>query len=90
MFFSDFCYNLKQLLHLVIVSVLLCVCEVHMMCGGVCMCDHVHLKDNLQESGLSLYPMCSKDQTQVVGLGGKYLYPLSHLAEQTSYVCMFS
>lgn len=40
---------------------------------------YVRSEDNLQESILSSYHVGPGDQTQVVGLGFKYLYPMSHL-----------
>lgn len=36
------------------------------------------LDNSLQESALSLHPVGLRDQTQVISLGGKLLYPLSH------------
>lgn len=37
-------------------------------------------EDNLQKSVCAFYHVSSADQTQVIRLGSKWLYPLSHLS----------
>lgn len=53
----------------------ICVC-VH---AGVCVCVFIPIpEDNLQELVLSFYHVDSGHRIQVVRLGGKYFYLLSH------------
>lgn len=35
-------------------------------------CVLIRLEDDLRKSVLSFYRMCSKDQTQVAGMGGRH------------------
>lgn len=51
----------------------MCVC---------CVCVHMHVhggQDSLQVLILTFYHVGSGDQTQVVSLGSKHIYPLSHI-----------
>lgn len=41
-------------------------------------------ENNLKELGLSFHHMDSEDQPRVIRLGSKGLYPVSHIADQTS------
>lgn len=43
-------------------------------CGGVCVSGII-----LQQMGLSFHHVVSEDGTQILRLGGKQLYQLSHL-----------
>lgn len=52
------------------------------MCGHVCATACMwRLKDNLQRLFLSFYHMSAKDRTQVISLGSRHSYPLSHLID---------
>lgn len=54
---------------------LLCVCELS--------------EDSLQELALSSHPGRPRDGTQIVRLGGKCLYQLSHLSGHSHVVTLF-
>ena len=45
-------------------------------------------ENNLLESALSFYRVDARDGTQVDGLGGKHIYPQSHLAASPVWFLM--
>ena len=55
--------------------------------GAECHGLSMGLEDNLWESVLSCY-VHSDDPTQIVGLGGKYLYLVSHLANPRLFLLL--
>jgi hypothetical protein len=43
-------------------------------------------KDNSQESVLSLHHVGARDQTQILKIGGKMLFPVSHLVSHIKHI----
>lgn len=62
-----------------------------LMCGHACATAHMwKLKDNQQGLFLSFYHMGTRDRTQVISLGSRHSYPLSHLIDPKQFNLIMS
>lgn len=56
-----------------------------------CVSHSVHLKVRRQLVGIGPLPtMCSRDQTQVVRLGGKHVFSLNQLMALVFYIAVYN